>query len=72
MSTKYLIMSDLEISGSDSEPVSDVNPEEMARLVAVSANLYIFFRSIYINFDSCRLHLIMLSVICCLISLFMS
>ncbi|KAG7158759.1 Fas-binding factor 1-like [Homarus americanus] len=27
-------MSDLEISGSDSEPVSDVNPEEMARLMA--------------------------------------
>ncbi|XP_071550692.1 uncharacterized protein [Panulirus ornatus] len=27
-------MSDLEISGSDSEPVSEVSPEEMARLVA--------------------------------------
>ncbi|KAK3868663.1 hypothetical protein Pcinc_025963 [Petrolisthes cinctipes] len=27
-------MSDLEVSGSDSDPVSDVNPEEMARLMA--------------------------------------
>lgn len=29
-------MSDIEFSGTDSEPVSDVNPEEMARLMAVS------------------------------------
>lgn len=32
-------MSDIDISGSESEPVSDVDPEEMARLMAVSTSL---------------------------------
>lgn len=33
-------MSDVEFSGTDSDPVSDVNPEEMARLMAVSICIF--------------------------------